>query len=281
MKPIYISKKLGIGVGIAAVVAMLLVACGGGTPDTQNTLSAEMKMQAAASTNKGPAISWNPTSITDTANPGSRQSFPVTFTSSANLANVEINVVPELIGIVKVTPTSFASIQAGQTATVTVSVAPSSAEKLRVVDGTIHVVVGTSTVAKPLPMTLTLVAPEVISGVTVPPEPPTALNNATLAGFDANSNGIRDDVERVIAKQFGLDAQMYSIALNSAKTLQSALMNPSTAPIQENIDASRCIADIAILTNLNAIEVAVINTFIRKRAYAAAFAGVVISTKGC
>ena len=40
---------------------------------------------------------------------------------------------------------------------------------------------------------------EVINGVTVPPEPAPDLNNATLAGVDVNNNGVRDDVERVIA----------------------------------------------------------------------------------
>ena len=41
---------------------------------------------------------------------------------------------------------------------------------------------------------------EVINGITVPPEPAPAINNATLAGVDVNNNGVRDDVERQIAK---------------------------------------------------------------------------------
>ena len=40
---------------------------------------------------------------------------------------------------------------------------------------------------------------EVINGITVPPEPPVASNNATIAGIDVNGNGVRDDVERIIA----------------------------------------------------------------------------------
>ncbi len=53
-------------------------------------------------------------------------------------------------------------------------------------------------VAKPLPITLTVVAPESLNGVTVPPEPSKALNDLTLAGFDTNGNGVRDDVERFV-----------------------------------------------------------------------------------
>lgn len=40
---------------------------------------------------------------------------------------------------------------------------------------------------------------EVINGITVPPEPAPALNNATLPGIDTNRNGVRDDVERLVA----------------------------------------------------------------------------------
>jgi hypothetical protein len=40
---------------------------------------------------------------------------------------------------------------------------------------------------------------EVINGITVPPEPAPAINNATLAGVDVNANGVRDDVERKLA----------------------------------------------------------------------------------
>ena len=40
---------------------------------------------------------------------------------------------------------------------------------------------------------------EVINGITVPPEPAPAINNATLAGVDVNKNGVRDDVERKLA----------------------------------------------------------------------------------
>ena len=42
---------------------------------------------------------------------------------------------------------------------------------------------------------------EVINGITVPPEPAPAMNNATIAGVDVNANGVRDDVERALAKK--------------------------------------------------------------------------------
>ena len=41
---------------------------------------------------------------------------------------------------------------------------------------------------------------EVINGITVPPEPDATLNNSTIAWVDVNNNGVRDDVERIMAK---------------------------------------------------------------------------------
>ena len=63
---------------------------------------------------------------------------------------------------------------------------------------TIQGVSGSTTV----PGTWTGRAPkmEVINGITVPPEPAPTINNATLAGVDVNNNGVRDDVERMIAR---------------------------------------------------------------------------------
>lgn len=65
---------------------------------------------------------------------------------------------------------------------------------------------------------------DVINGVTVPPEPAPAVNNATLAGVDVNSNGVRDDVERVVALHFAkADPIMRSSADSVARFAQSVL----------------------------------------------------------
>lgn len=46
-----------------------------------------------------------------------------------------------------------------------------------------------------------------INGFEVPPEPDPQLNGSTLLGVDSNGNKVRDDIERVIAK----DAQSKSV----------------------------------------------------------------------
>lgn len=70
---------------------------------------------------------------------------------------------------------------------------------------------------------------EVINGITVPPEPDSDLNNSTLAGIDVNKNGVRDDVERVIAgasKKSTYDAQTLPIANQYNKLATSQFATP-------------------------------------------------------
>jgi hypothetical protein len=201
---ITLSKKKSIWTGVILLGATaVLVACGGGSSqDGTSDSSGFMQSLGVASKGGGPAISWTPSSVAFSANPGARQALPVTFTADAALSNVTVSVVPELRNLVTASPTQFASLSAGQSATVILHFSVAASETLRTVDGTVHIRSGSSTVARPLPVTLALVAPETLNGVTVPPEPPKALNDLTLAGFDTNGNGVRDDVERMIAREW-------------------------------------------------------------------------------
>ncbi len=66
---------------------------------------------------------------------------------------------------------------------------------------------------------------EVINGISVPPEPDPVQNNATVAGVDANNNGVRDDVERKIAET---SPSNYQASLDDAKNYQLFVdQNPS------------------------------------------------------
>ena len=55
---------------------------------------------------------------------------------------------------------------------------------------------------------------------TLPPEPDTVENNATLAGVDSNRNGIRDDVERAIYAKYKDNKRVAITMLQYAKELQ-------------------------------------------------------------
>ncbi len=66
---------------------------------------------------------------------------------------------------------------------------------------------------------------EVINGITVPPEPAPTLNNSTLTGVDINNNGVRDDVERKIATDFGGNQTIYTSALIHARAQQTLVVS--------------------------------------------------------
>jgi hypothetical protein len=62
---------------------------------------------------------------------------------------------------------------------------------------------------------------EIINGISVPPEPTPAINNATLAGVDINANGVRDDVERKLA----LQSTNFSGSMRIANAYQAIVTN--------------------------------------------------------
>ena len=59
--------------------------------------------------------------------------------------------------------------------------------------------------------------------VDLPPAPEPARNAATLAGVDANANGVRDDVERRIAEAHGLHSERAEALRRTAMTVQGAI----------------------------------------------------------
>lgn len=63
---------------------------------------------------------------------------------------------------------------------------------------------------------------ETINGHIVPPEPDPVLNDSTLAGIDVNANGVRDDVERVIAASYE-DREEFDAAILGASALQKMM----------------------------------------------------------
>ena len=69
----------------------------------------------------------------------------------------------------------------------------------------------------------------------MPPEPPPDLNNATLAGFDANGNGVRDDVERVVATK-AVSRDGFDQAMAVARRYQGYITLPNFG--QADFDAA-------------------------------------------
>lgn len=62
-----------------------------------------------------------------------------------------------------------------------------------------------------------------INGVSVPPEPGSPAK-VSLAGVDTNANGVRDEIDRELARLYGTDAQALAAATKFAKAMQAAML---------------------------------------------------------
>ncbi len=106
-----------------------------------------------------------------------------------------------------------------------------------------------------------------VMGENLPPEPDPVLKDATVAGIDANGNGIRDDVELAIFKLYPDSARIRAAELQYAMALQNELGNvfnseTLVAAIQEEGRGNVCILD---LKRTEQVEELVFNTEIRKK----------------
>lgn len=122
---------------------------------------------------------------------------------------------------------------------------------------------------------------ETINGIVVPPAPDPATNQATLSGVDSNSNGVRDDVERLVAEQFGTDPTKHSAALTYARTEQAAIVSSTPEAVAAHVALINCIKGNESLSDKQSITLAILDTAQRRAAYAKAFAGAVISSEEC
>lgn len=77
--------------------------------------------------------------------------------------------------------------------------------------------------------------PMILDPIQVPPEPDSAINDATLAGVDINHNGIRDDVERWIAKTFATPAERGLMA-QAARAFQAQVYLMSGTMTVRDVD---------------------------------------------
>ncbi len=67
----------------------------------------------------------------------------------------------------------------------------------------------------------------VINGIHVPIMPNRKENNSTLHGVDTDHNGVRDDIDRMIAEAYGNDPVRYRLVFSYFKALTLAVENPT------------------------------------------------------
>lgn len=89
-----------------------------------------------------------------------------------------------------------------------------------------------------------------VMGVNLPPDPG-AEADKTVAGIDANENGIRDDVELAIFKEYPNSAKTRAVLLQYALALQMEVVQPMvnketvTEVVREQSRAHYCVGEIS------------------------------------
>ncbi len=113
-----------------------------------------------------------------------------------------------------------------------------------------------------------------VDGSNLPPVPDPIENDATVAGIDANGNGVRDDVELAIFEKYSSDKKARAAALQYAMTEQMYLTRVSNtetwkAVAEEVGRATDCGIDFEL--NRNEIQSLVFDTQFRKEFRTKAF----------
>jgi hypothetical protein len=102
-----------------------------------------------------PTVRWSRPYIKRMLIPGQAGAETVTFTADSRLSKVTVTAVQTLQPFLKVSPSYFKSISAGQSYSVTLtSTIPSNEPVGTLINGTVHLQAGTMTIAQPLAVVL-------------------------------------------------------------------------------------------------------------------------------
>lgn len=139
---------------------------------------------------------------------------------------------------------------------------------------------------------------DTINGIKVPPLPDKTENDKTIGGIDINNNGVRDDVERLIAEKFGDDKELFPKLIEFSKLERSAMISGKADDSVAHFNFSSCLQKMdftkpfheqeedskkarEIVEKLSALTYAQANTRDRGKAYAKAMMVIDDRMKSC
>jgi hypothetical protein len=86
-----------------------------------------------------------------------------------------------------------------------------------------------------------ITAHEIINGIEVPPLPTIAEGIATFEGVDNNQDGLRDEIERYIAKRYGNEKNQYLAIREYVRTAQIAMAHTeSREAFNASVEINHC-----------------------------------------
>lgn len=275
MKLTSITKRTLLVGAAVAVASIVVVACGGGGDSNDEDVtptSIEQKSVALSADKERAKLSWTPPLVVTPIWPGQTTTTTVTFKANQSIPSSTLWVAPEIARYVSVSPATLGPLSSGQAVQMTLTFTAKMDARAAIATGTVQVrapgvtdaAAQRNPLAQPLPVLVAVLPAERINGIAVPPEPSPAANNATLSGIDLNGNGVRDDVERVLASQFGRSPSVAAF-MRFAIAEQQVLLTGSSAAIAASDSAYLCNGllskDTDVLTN------ALLNTAQRKQKY--------------
>jgi len=178
---------------------------------------------------EAPPISWNPSQVVEQVAQGATKSTEISFTSTQNLTNVAVRIVPELQPYVSATPSSFSSISPGTQVTITLTFSAPTNAPLGTFEGIIQLKNGTGksnkTYTQPLPVTLI-----VFSSIANAPNPEEVLEELTS---DLRSGNINAALQKVAPSRHNQVRALDSNGLNRlADFLANARLVETTATLR-------------------------------------------------
>jgi hypothetical protein len=146
------------------IAAMVVSGCGGGEGNAGSESGLAMAntplADAATVETASVRVAWSPDSVYASLAPGESETFQVAFTSAVSATGVTTFVVPEIADHVSLNPSSFASLAAGQTYSIDVTLTSPPGMEVAEKDGVIMLRQGRRALARPLPVNLSF-APKI------------------------------------------------------------------------------------------------------------------------
>jgi hypothetical protein len=172
-----------------------------------------------------PIIEWKPSNLNIEQMQGTQSIHIATVKFTNDIQGVVARVVPELQQWVTVSPASIGDLHNGQIIDITITVNLSPDATIGTFEGVIQLrqsVAGKSqnTIAKPLPITLTITK---LVDDGLPPDPGEA-GNQTLLGIDSDTDGVRDDIQRYIYFTYPNEEKVKLALTEVAKQYQTLLL---------------------------------------------------------
>lgn len=167
---------------------------------------------------KEPSIFWT----SDHLNIDGDDTVSVTLTTQSPIPATQIEIVPELSPYLSVSPQTLPALAKGATQTLQVAAKVPTGTSMDTIDGTIHVRLGSSTIARPLPITLKLwaILTNVDGGfsVSVPP----AYTSRAFSSTDPLSGQPIPQVELYLVNRDGCE-QIFQLTVYQPLTPISSL----------------------------------------------------------